>query len=47
VPVTVSIGEAYTPDIPSEGRPDDQAIADGIARRIASLLPPEYRGVYA
>ena len=34
-------------DVPGGGRPDDQAIADSIGRRIAQLLPPEYRGVYA
>ena len=47
VPVRVSIGEAYRPDVTTGGRPDEQAIADGIARRIALLLPEEYRGVYA
>ncbi|TMF13696.1 MAG: 1-acyl-sn-glycerol-3-phosphate acyltransferase [Chloroflexi bacterium] len=47
VPVTVTVGEAFTPDVPGGGRPDDQAIADSIGRRIAQLLPPEYRGVYA
>jgi|SRR5438105_9548248 len=47
VPVTVTIGEAFTPDVGGSSRPDDQAIADSIAKRIAQLLPREYRGVYA
>jgi 1-acyl-sn-glycerol-3-phosphate acyltransferase len=47
VPVTVAIGQPFTPDLSEGIRPDDQAIADSIGRRIALLLPPEYRGVYA
>jgi 1-acyl-sn-glycerol-3-phosphate acyltransferase len=40
-------GAPFTVDIPSAGKPDDQATADDIARHIAELLPEEYRGVYA
>ena len=47
VPVTVNVGEPFTPDLAGGTRTDDQAIADSIGRRIAQLLPPEYRGVYA
>ena len=45
VPITVRVGDAFTPEVPA-GRHDDQAVADSIGRRIAALLPPEYRGVY-
>ncbi len=48
VPIHLSVGPAFTlPDrIPGERR-DDQAVADLIGSRIAELLPPAYRGVYA
>ena len=45
VPITVRVGDAFNPEIPG-GRHDDQAVADSIGRRIAELLPREYRGVY-
>jgi 1-acyl-sn-glycerol-3-phosphate acyltransferase len=38
-------GSPFTLDL--SGRRDDDAIADEIAARIADLLPPERRGVYA
>ncbi|MBN1303966.1 MAG: 1-acyl-sn-glycerol-3-phosphate acyltransferase [Anaerolineales bacterium] len=48
-PMAVNIGEAFTlPPLPRENR--DQALqeyTDEIMCRIASLLPEEYRGVYA
>lgn len=46
VPVRVRFGSAFTPELPSSGRPDDQALADQIARHVAALLPAPYRGVY-
>jgi 1-acyl-sn-glycerol-3-phosphate acyltransferase len=48
VPIRLSIGPAFTlPErVPGERR-DDQAVADLIGSRIAELLPPAYRGVYA
>jgi len=39
-------GEPFTVSPTGGPRPDDQAAADEIARRIAALLPPEYRGIY-
>lgn len=45
VPISVRAGEAFTPELPP-GKHDDQAVADSIGRRIAALLPPDYRGVY-
>jgi len=48
VPVRVRYGELVQPDeLPTIAGRDDQATADGIARRIAELLPVEYRGEYA
>jgi 1-acyl-sn-glycerol-3-phosphate acyltransferase len=47
VPITVRYGKPFKLEPSTQARPDDQAIADGIAARIAELLPPEYRGVYA
>src|SRR5207253_1144349 len=44
--VTVSYGTPFQLEA-SDGRPDDQLIADAIARRIAELLPAPYRGVYS
>lgn len=32
---------------PQEGEDDRQLLADAMMRRVAELLPPEYRGVYA
>lgn len=50
IPLTVTFGEAYKlPPSPS-GRPDEphlEACTTEIMCRIAALLPPEYRGVYA
>ena len=48
VPIRVSIGPVFQlPErVPGERR-DDQAVADLIGSRIAELLPPAYRGVYA
>jgi len=48
VPIRLSIGQTFTlPErVPGERR-DDQAVADLIGSRIAELLPPAYRGVYA
>ena len=46
VPITIAVGEVFMP-APVAGRGADQAIADEIGRRIAELLPPEYRGAYA
>lgn len=48
VPIRLRIGPAFElPErVPGERR-DDQAVADLIASRIAELLPPDYRGVYA
>lgn len=47
--IVVNIGRPFTlPDI--EGRPSAavlQSVADMIMSRIATLLPPEYRGLYA
>ena len=46
VPVTLKVGEPFTPEVPS-GRGADAVVADTIGRSIAQLLPPEYRGYYA
>jgi 1-acyl-sn-glycerol-3-phosphate acyltransferase len=48
VPIRVKIGPVFQlPErVPGERR-DDQAVADLIGSRIAELLPPGYRGVYA
>jgi 1-acyl-sn-glycerol-3-phosphate acyltransferase len=45
-PVTMRFGTPFTPDLTGERR-DHQAVADQVGARIAALLPPEYRGVYA
>jgi 1-acyl-sn-glycerol-3-phosphate acyltransferase len=45
VPIRMVFGTPVDVALP-EGRGDDGAIADQIARRVAALLPPEYRGVY-
>jgi len=46
--IRVVIGEPFTLDRPDRARGDDvQAASDEMMRRIAALLPPEYRGVYA
>ena len=45
-PVTLCFGRPFTPDL-GEGRRDHQAVADQVGARVAALLPPEYRGVYA
>ena len=48
VPVRLKYGPVFQlPEQSATGRRDDQAIADLIGRRIAELLPPAYRGVYA
>ncbi len=48
VPIRLTLGPVFQlPErVPGERR-DDQAVADLIGSRIAELLPPEYRGVYA
>ena len=46
VPIEVAVGKVFTPRTVS-GRGADQVIADEIGRRVARLLPPEYRGAYA
>jgi hypothetical protein len=48
VPIGLRIGRPFAlPErVPGERR-DDQAVADLIGSRIAELLPPAYRGVYA
>jgi 1-acyl-sn-glycerol-3-phosphate acyltransferase len=46
VPIEVSVGDVFEPATIS-GRGADQASADEIGRRVAALLPPEYRGFYA
>lgn len=43
--VRMVIGKPYTPDF-SGGRPDHQAFADEVLRRVAELLPESYRGEY-
>jgi 1-acyl-sn-glycerol-3-phosphate acyltransferase len=45
VPVNISVGEPFVP-AEETGRTADQQVADAIGRRIAQLLPQEYRGVY-
>lgn len=45
VPLHVRYGEVFTPQIGTVR--DDQGLADQVAARVAALLPPEYRGVYA
>lgn len=46
VPIHLRYGAPFTVEASAGPRPDDQAAADQIARRIAALLPPEYRGLY-
>jgi hypothetical protein len=48
VPIRLKLGPVFElPErLPGERR-DDQAVADLIGSRIAELLPPAYRGVYA
>jgi 1-acyl-sn-glycerol-3-phosphate acyltransferase len=48
VPIRLKFGPVFQlPErVPGERR-DDQAVADLIGSRIAELLPPQYRGVYA
>jgi 1-acyl-sn-glycerol-3-phosphate acyltransferase len=48
VPIRLKLGPVFQlPErVPGERR-DDQAVADLIGSRIAELLPPAYRGVYA
>ena len=48
VPIRLKLGPVFQlPErVPGERR-DDQAVADLIGARIAELLPPAYRGVYA
>lgn len=43
--VTISFGEPFRAE--ELGQADDLALADGVMSRIATLLPPEQRGVYA
>ncbi len=47
--VTVTFGQPFTPP-PRNGRltkAQRDELTSGIMRRIAALLPPEYRGIYA
>lgn len=46
VPIQVAVGEPFVPEV-TKAPGADQAIADVIGRRVAELLPPPYRGVYA
>lgn len=48
VPVTVTFGTPFhlAPG-PNGKRPDMQTATDEMMRRVAALLPPEYRGIYA
>lgn len=43
--VTLRFGTPERIDVDALG--DNQAVADAVARRIAALLPPQYRGFYA
>lgn len=45
VPLHARFGRPFT--LALSGVRDDQALADRVAARVAALLPPEYRGVYA
>ena len=46
--VVLNFGKPFrTSDLPAEVRRDRQAAADAIMLRIAQMLPPEMRGVYA
>jgi hypothetical protein len=47
--VTVTFGEPYRPQIPAglSTKAGYQAVADEMGRRIAALLPEDYRGSYA
>jgi len=49
--ITINVGPAFSlPPLPSEGQSRDEALksdTDEIMCRIAALLPPEQRGVYA
>lgn len=48
VPIRMRYGPVFhLPERAPGERRDDQAVADLIGRRIAELLPPAYRGVYA
>ena len=48
VPIRVRYGPVFRlPEVAPGERRDDQATADLIGTRIAALLPPAYRGVYA
>jgi 1-acyl-sn-glycerol-3-phosphate acyltransferase len=41
------IGKPYRLEAPVDGKPDLQALGDEMMLRIAELVPPAYRGVYA
>ena len=45
VPIHVVVGEVFTPQA-AGGHGADQQVADEIGRRVAELMPPEYRGAY-
>jgi 1-acyl-sn-glycerol-3-phosphate acyltransferase len=48
VPVHMRYGRLIpVEELVAQGRRDDRLIADVVSRRIAELLPQEYRGVYA
>ena len=42
----VAFGPPFRLEVPETGKPDLEALTDEMMRRIAVLLPPEYRGVY-
>lgn len=45
--VVVRIGPPFTVERPSDGHLDSQAATDQIMYRVAEMLPPTYRGIYA
>ena len=46
--IEARVGPSFTVrDLGLDERADEQAVADAIMRRVASLLPPEMRGYYA
>jgi 1-acyl-sn-glycerol-3-phosphate acyltransferase len=47
VPMHIRYGQPFVVDVGRGTARDDQAVADEVAARVAALLPPEYRGVYA
>jgi 1-acyl-sn-glycerol-3-phosphate acyltransferase len=45
--LTITYGPAFYPALGGGRRVDHQAVVDEMMRRVAALLPPAYRGVYA